>query len=84
MNEKTLRALVEAGAVRRVQLVADGATIHVDVVTRNGAVTATTSRGRVKTWATIDAAAKWVKGLGVGRAQIEFSRWQPGQRGLPI
>ena len=36
VNEKTIRALVEAGAVKNVLLIADGATIHVDIVTQNG------------------------------------------------
>lgn len=84
MNEKTIRALVEAGAVKKVMLVADGATIHVDIVTQNGAVTATTLKGAIKTWATIDAAAKWVKNLGIGRIQLIVEKWLPEQRGLNL
>ncbi len=84
MNERTIRALVEAGAVKKVLLIADGATVHVDIVTQNGPVTATTNRGGIKTWATIDSSAKWVKGLGIGKAQLEISRWMPGQKGLPM
>jgi len=82
MNEKTIRALVDAGAVKNVLLIADGALIHVDIVTQNGAITATTNKGQIKTWASIDSSARWVKGLGVGKAQLEISRWLPGQRGL--
>lgn len=84
MNEKTIRALVEAGAVKKVMLVADGAAIHVDIVTQNGPVTATTLKGAIKTWATIDAGAKWVKNLGVGRMQLVVEKWLPSQRGLGI
>ena len=84
MNERTIRALVEAGAVKNVLLIADGATVHVDIVTQNGAITATTNKGGIKTWVTIDASAKWVKGLGVGQAQLEISRWLPGQRGMTL
>jgi len=51
MNEKTIRALVEAGAVKNALLMADGAAVHVDIVTQNGPVTATTNRGGIKTWA---------------------------------
>ena len=80
MNDKTIRALVEAGAVKSISLVADGATIHADIITLNGVVTATTNKGRIKTWATLDASAKWDKGLGVGKAQLEISRWHPGQK----
>ena len=84
MNEKTIRALVEAGAVRKVLLIADGAAIHVDIVTQAGATTATTNRGGIKTWMTLDAAAKWVKSLGVGKAQLDVSRWLPGQKGMSL
>lgn len=84
MNKKMIRALVEAGAVKKVHIVAAGSTVHVDVVTQNGAVTATTLKGAIKTWATIDSSAKWVRGLGIGRVQLEISKWLPGQRGLGI
>ena len=82
MNEKTIRALVEAGAVRNVLIIADGATVHVDIITQNGPITATTNKGGIKTWVTLDASAKWVKALGIGRAQLEISRWLPGQEGV--
>jgi len=84
MNEKTIRALVEAGAVKNVRVIADGALIHVDIITQNGSITATTVKGTIKTWATIDAAARWVRNLGIGRTQLEISRWLPGQKGLAL
>lgn len=84
MNEKTIRALVEAGAIKKVHIIAAGSAIHVDVVTQNGVITATTLKGSIKTWATIDSTAKWVKGLGVGRTQLDISSWLPNQRGLGL
>jgi hypothetical protein len=33
---------------------------------------------------TLDAAARWVRGLGVGAAQVNLARWQPGQRELSV
>jgi hypothetical protein len=84
MNERTIRALVEAGAVRNVLIIADGATIHCDIVTQAGATTATTNKGGIKTWATLDSAAKWIKRLGIGKAQLEISKWLPGQKGLSL
>jgi hypothetical protein len=84
MNEKTIRALVEAGAVKNVRVIADGALIHVEIITQNGAVTATTLKGAIKTWATIDASARWVRNLGIGKMQLEISRWLPGQKGLAL
>ena len=84
VNEKTIRALVEAGTVKNVMLVADGATVHVDIVTQNGSITATTNKGSIKTWTTFDSSAKWLKGLGIGKAQLEISRWLPGQKGLSL
>ena len=45
MNEKTLRALVEAGAVKRVRIIADGARFHVEADTPTATVVAATSKG---------------------------------------
>lgn len=84
MNEKTLRALVEAGAVERVRIIADGACFHVEAVTRVATVVPLTGKGVVKTWASLDASAKWVRALGVGSVQLDISRWQPDQRRLPV
>ena len=77
MNEKTLRALIDAGAVKRVRIIADGAHLHMEADTPTGSITATTIKGAVKTWSTLDAAAKWVRSLGIGKAQIDMANWQP-------
>ena len=82
MDEKTLRALVDAGAVKRIHIIANGAFFHIEAHTPNGSVTAHTLKGAVKTWSSLDTAAKWVRALGIGKAQIEIAKWQPGQRGL--
>lgn len=82
MNEKTLRALVEAGAVKRVRIVADGAQLHVEADTVTGTSIASTVKGAVKTWSSVDAAAKWVRALGVGTMQLDVGRWQSEQRAL--
>jgi len=84
MNEKTIRALVEAGAVKKVHIIASGAMIHVDIVTQNDVITATTLKGAIKVWSTIDASAKWVKNLGIGRVQLVMDKWLPAQRGLSL
>ena len=82
MDERMLRALVAAGAVKKISIIASGARFHVEARTLNGAVTAETLTGRVKTWASLDAAARWVRGLGIGAAQVHLTHWQPGQREL--
>ncbi len=84
MNEKTLRALVEAGAVKKVRIIANGACFHVEADTPNGSITASTQKGAVKTWATLDATAKWVRLLGVGRVQLDVEKWVPGQKALRV
>ncbi len=84
MDEKTLRALVEAGAVKRVRIVADGARFHVQADTPNDSITACTLKGAPKTWSTLDAAAKWVRNLGLGTLQLDIAKWQPGQKGLRV
>jgi hypothetical protein len=84
MDERTLKALVAAGAVRNVSIIACGARFHVEARTPNGAITAETRQGKVKTWVTLDAAAKWVRGLGVGGAHVNLTHWQPGQREMLV
>jgi len=75
---------VEAGAVKKVNIIASGAMIHVDIVTQNDVITATTLKGAIKVWSTIDASAKWVKNLGIGRVQLVMDKWLPAQRGLNL
>lgn len=84
MNEKTLRALVQAGAVKRIRIIAEGARFHVEADTPTSTIVAVTGRGTPKTWGTLDASARWVRALGMGSAHIDISRWQPGQRGLSL
>jgi hypothetical protein len=64
-----LKALVAAGAVRNVSIIASGSRFHVEAKT-------------VKTWVSLDAAARWVRRLGVGAAQVNLAHWQPAQREL--
>ena len=82
MDERMLKALVAAGAVKKISIIASGARFHIEASTQNGAVTAETLKGKVKTWVSLDAAARWVRGLGVGAAQVQLTHWQPGQREL--
>jgi hypothetical protein len=84
MDEKMLKAMVAAGAIKNIDIIASGARFHVEAKTPNGAITAETRKGKVKTWVTLDAAAKWVRGLGMGGARINLTHWQPGQRELSI
>ena len=84
MNEKILRALVEAGAVKKIKITAEGSTIYVDVYTGSEATTAKTVKGKLKTWSTLDSAAKWVRALGVGQIQLDVARWRPEQRKLLV
>ena len=84
MDEKMLRTMVAAGAIKRINIFANGARFHIEAKTPNGPVTAETHKGKVKTWVTLDAAAKWVRSLGVGSAHVSLAHWQPGQKELPI
>ena len=84
MDERTLKALVAAGAVRKVDIIATGSRFHVEASTPNGPITAETRAGKVRTWVTLDAAARWVRGLGMGGANVNLTHWQPGQRELAV
>ena len=84
MNEKVLRALVEAGAVKKIRITAEGSTIYVEAYAGSEVTTAKTIKGKLKTWSTIDSAAKWVRSLGVGQMQLDMAKWQPEQRKLRV
>ena len=84
MDGKTLKVLVEAGAIKRVRIVGDGSQFRVEVDTQSGPVIANTLKGKLKTWSTLDAAAKWVHELGIGSLQLEIGKWHPNQKGLKL
>ncbi len=84
MNEKTLRALIDAGAVKKINIIANGAQFHVDALTPNGAVTAMTLKGKVKTWRSLDSAAKWIRTLGFGEVRLIISKWEPSQQSMQL
>ena len=84
MDERMLKAMVAAGAIRNIKIIAHGARFHIEVRTPNGQMTAETRKGKVRTWVTLDAAARWVRGLGLGGAHVNLTHWQPGQRELPV
>jgi glycosidase len=84
MDIKTLRALLEAGAVKKIHIVANGATIHAEIQTAKFKESVQTSKGSIKTWRTTDATIKWLRSLGAGKAEVDFSDWQPDQRALKL
>ena len=84
MNEKVLKALVEAGAVKKIKIKAEASTIYIEAYTGSDPIPAKTVKGKLKTWRSIDSAAKWVRSLGVGRIQMDISKWQPEQKNLNL
>ena len=84
MNERILRALVEAGAVKKVRIIAERSTIYVEAYTGSEPTTAKTIKGKLKTWSTVDSAAKWVRSLGIGQMQLDMAKWQPEQKKLNV
>ena len=69
MNEKILRALVEAGAVKKIKITAEGSTIYVEAYTGSEVTTAKTVKGKLKTWSTLDS-----------QMQLDMAKWQPDQK----
>ena len=83
MHNKMLQGLVEAGAVKAVSIVANGALIHAEICTLSGDTKViTTHAGAIKTWASIDSAAKWLKKIGLGTIKLEVGKWSPNQKGM--
>lgn len=84
MDERTLRALIAAGGVRKVQVIGLGGRFHVEATTHTGQLTISTAKGLVKTWVTLDATARWLRTQGLGSATLSLERWQPGQKTLAL
>ena len=84
MNEKTVRALLDANAVRKVCIVGRGPKFHVDLVTNTNTHTLCTNRGTIRNWSSLDAAAKWARMQGIGKIDVDITGWEPAQKGLPL
>jgi len=84
MDIKSLKALINARAIKKVQVIGEGSHFYMEIVTQTGPSIVKTFKGKLKTWATLDAAAKWIHSKGIGTLQIELEKWQPGQRGLKL
>jgi hypothetical protein len=84
MERRTVKALVDVGAVKQFELIANGGDFYMEVKTSAGKEIITGANGAIKTWRTIDSAAKWVHVLGIGKIYLKIDRWQPGQRTISI
>ncbi len=80
MNIKILRALIEAGAIKKINIIGEGSFFRMEAVTQTGINSVQKVNGNIKTWANLDAAAKWIHGLGIGSCEVNLCRWQPGQK----
>lgn len=82
MDRKTVRALIEAGAVKKVFLIANGGVFYIEIQTPNDRHIASTGQGQMRTFRTIDAAAKWVHTLGIGECVLRTTKWHPNQQSM--
>ena len=84
MNERELKLLLEAGAVKSVLITAQGSMFHVEAKTPGAAKVLMTGRGDVRQWRSIDSCAKWLRKTGIGKADLDFQNWQANQIKLEL
>jgi len=84
MNERALKLLLEASAVKSVLITAQGSMFHVEAKIAGGAKVLVTGKGDVRQWRSIDSCAKWLRKVGVGKAELDFQSWQVGQIALTL
>jgi hypothetical protein len=84
VERRTIKALIDAGAVKQFELIANGGDFYMAIKTAAGKEIITGASGGIKTWRTIDSAAKWVHVLGVGKIHLKIDKWQPGQRTIDV
>ena len=82
MTDKMLKTMVDAAAVKRARIIANGSRFHVEVDAPGKSFTVETGKGAVRTWTSIDSAAKWLRNLGIGQVALEPAHWSPGQKSL--
>ena len=82
MNEKMLKTMVDAAAVKRARIIASGSRFHVEVDAPGKSFAVETGKGAVRTWTSIDSAAKWLRAVGIGQVALELAHWSPGQKVL--
>lgn len=83
MDTNTLKALINAGAVKSCKLVAEGSKIHALVINVNNSTGVIhTNKGSIKTWASLDSAAKWLRLMGLGSFSVEITKWTPNQKSM--
>jgi hypothetical protein len=76
MDSNTFKALIEAGAIKSVSIVADGSKVHALVTAGSvNSQPATSLKGKIKMWITIDSAAKWVRSMGIGTMKLNVAKW---------
>ncbi|WOD10665.1 hypothetical protein RPW65_16690 [Pseudomonas sp. NyZ704] len=84
MNERELKLLIEAGAVKLILITAQGSMFHVEAKTAGAAKVLMTGRGDVRQWRSIDSCARWLRKTGVGKADLDFQNWHIGQGEIHI
>ena len=80
MNEKSIKLLINNGVVKKAFIKSTGAKFHVEFKTDRDIFISETTTGSIKTWSSIDSAAKWLRRLGLGAAELDISQWQPNQK----
>lgn len=80
MNEKSLKLLIENGVVKKALIKSTGAQFHLEFKTASETLISETTTGKIKTWSSIDSAAKYLKRLGLGFAELDIGYWQPNQK----
>lgn len=81
VKPETLRELVEAGSVRDALVTADGRKWRIEVavgMTRRGVAT---RRGELRQWSSLDAVARYLRGMGIARWMVDAAHMS-GQEGM--
>ena len=84
MDRRSLKALIDAGAIKRARIIAQGDDFRVEIDSPGRSFTIETAKGGLRTWRTIDATAKWLRSIGIAESNLNVAHWSPEQRSLPL
>jgi len=82
-NEATLRDLVDAGAIRAVQVVAQGDAWCMEIQVGTAWRRLRSKRGPIRWWKSLDRLARWLRDeIGIAEWSVDARQYQPAQRSV--
>lgn len=82
MKQPVLKALIEAGSVREVDVIGQGSVFGIRFRVGMTQHVLETARGGARTFAGLQPCAAYLRSLGIGHIRVDLTGWTPDQKGF--